>query len=113
MFLQKVADQEGILEVRILKDVLPENLPAFKEEIYALTAGAGLRLRLNFDGVEQFCSWAIGVLAVAARRLQENSGELTVSNLSANLQRIFMFARLDRSIDVIRDRTATLAERAA
>ena len=109
MFLQTMAQDGSFHEIWITKDVLPENLPAFKAEMYALKAQDGGEIRLNFEGVDQFCSWALGVLAVVARRIQDAGGEITVSRLSPNLQRIFMYARLDRSVDVIKDRHVEIA----
>ena len=101
MFLQTVFEEGGLLEVRVAKDVLSENLPLFEGELYALTERPGLTLALDFEGVAQLCSRALGVLAVASWRLQKNGGSLTVANLNPNLQRIFRYARLDRSMGMV------------
>ena len=101
MFLQTIARENNFLEVKVMKDVLSEYLPAFKEELYVSTCQPQMTLVLNFEGVRQLCSRALGVIAVTAWRIQKNGGTLVVANLNHNLRRIFKYARLDQSMTLI------------
>lgn len=101
MLLETVYQTNGLAEVRMTKDILSESVPAFRDEMYALASKPGLRVVLNFGNVEHMCSRALGVLAVAAGRLQKSGGALGATGLSANLVLIFKYARLDRSIPMV------------
>ncbi|MBI4179143.1 STAS domain-containing protein [bacterium] len=109
MFLETILEKEGYHELRITRDVLPENLAAFKRELASFTGRSNLRLVLNFEHVDRFCSWALGVLAVTARQVRSLNGEVGVRHLSSNLRRIFHYARMDGAVTLIADETVLAA----
>ena len=113
MFLQKVSEKGDWVEVRITKDVLSENLAAFKAEMYTLGGRSGLTVVLNFESVAQICSRALGIIAFSAWRFRQNGAALKVSNLTPNLQRIFKYARLDQSMALKESRPVEEFSRAA
>ena len=60
----------------------------------------GLRILINFSGVEQLSSSALGFLVSFAKRLAETGGQLKLCNIQPQIYEAFVITRLHRVFEV-------------
>ncbi len=65
----------------------------------------GLKLVLDFAGVAQLSSGALGMLVTVLNESKKNSGHVRISNISPQISEVFKITRLDRYFEVF-DSTA-------
>ncbi|MBM4029845.1 MAG: STAS domain-containing protein [Planctomycetes bacterium] len=66
----------------------------------------------DFDGVKFFSSQVLGLLLEARARLETHSGQVAITSLSPQLERVFKITNLDTIFRFYPDRTAALQEAA-
>jgi len=66
------------------------------------------RMVFDFSGVKFFSSQVLGLLLEARARLEPHNGEVTISSLSPQLQRVFRITNLDKIFRFYPDRAAAL-----
>ncbi len=71
------------------------------DELRRLTEGeTGIRLLLNFENVDHLASAALGMLITLHKRVQEQKGELRLSNINRQIFQVFRITRLNRVFDI-------------
>jgi anti-sigma B factor antagonist len=66
------------------------------------------RMVFDFDGVKFFSSQVLGLLLEARAHLRPHNGEVAVTSLSPQLQRVFKITNLDKIFRFYPDRTAAV-----
>ena len=84
---ERIVDEEQIRELR-------ESLESVIEKI------EGGKLILNFSNVNFMTSALLGLLVRVHKRVCESGGRLQLSNLDANLYRIFEITKLTQVFDI-------------
>ncbi len=59
-----------------------------------------IRLLLNFDNVDHLASAALGMLITLQKRVQEQHGEMKLSNINKQIFQVFHITRLNRVFDI-------------
>jgi anti-sigma B factor antagonist len=59
-----------------------------------------IRLLLNFDNVDHLASAALGMLITLHKKVQEQQGELKLSNINKQIYQVFRITRLNRVFDI-------------
>lgn len=77
-----------------------EDYAAFKEAMDGVTEKGKARIILNFKEVHFINSSGLGRLVLAAKKLKELNGALSIVNLSDDLKELFLFTRLDTKIPI-------------
>jgi anti-anti-sigma factor len=62
----------------------------------------------DFNGVKFFSSQVLGLLLEARARLESHSGQVAITSLSPQLERVFKITNLDKIFSFYPDRTAAL-----
>jgi len=68
------------------------------------------RMVFDFDGVKFFSSQVLGLLLEARARLESHSGQVAITSLSPQLQRVFKITNLDKIFHLYPDRAAALEQ---
>ena len=91
-------DHNGVTVARIrAQAILNEaQVQAFGQALLALADVPGRRVVLNFLGVQQLTSLALGELIRLHKRLAESGGELCLADIDPRIYEIFSITRLDR-----------------
>jgi anti-sigma B factor antagonist len=71
------------------------------------------RMVFDFDGVKFFSSQVLGLLLEARARLESHSGQVAITSLSPQLQRVFKITNLDKIFNLYPDRAAALGQTAS
>ena len=84
------------------KSILDEGQIRHLEELIMPVAeeAGSKRVKLNFANVEFMSSSMLGLLVKIHKRIAERGGQLSLINLSRNLQKVFKITRLDRVFDI-------------
>lgn len=84
------------------EEILDEaDIKEIEQEISAVMAeGERPNLLLDFSNVKFMSSAFLGLLVKIHKRVVEDGGELKLSNLDRNLQRVFQITRLDKVFDI-------------
>jgi len=77
-----------------------DDYTSFKKTIDDTIQDGRVKLILNFKSVHFINSSGLGRLILASKRAKENGGSLKIVELSADLQELFSFTRLDSKIDI-------------
>jgi len=64
----------------------------------------------DFDGVKFFSSQVLGLLLEARARLESHSGQVAITSLSPQLERVFKITNLDKIFTFYPDRAAALQQ---
>jgi anti-sigma B factor antagonist len=67
------------------------------------------KMVFDFNGVKFFSSQVLGLLLEARARLESHSGQVAITSLSPQLERVFRITNLDKIFNFYPDRTAALA----
>ena len=67
---------------------------------------------VDFDGVKFFSSQVLGLLLEARARLESHRGQLAITSLSPQLERVFKITNLDKIFRFYPDRAAALQQAA-
>ncbi len=59
-----------------------------------------IKLLLNFGNVDHLASAALGMLITLHKRVQEQHGELKLSNINKQIFQVFRITRLNRVFDI-------------
>ncbi len=59
-----------------------------------------IRLLLNFDNVDHLASAALGMLITLHKKVQEQHGEMKLSNINKQIFQVFRITRLNRVFDI-------------
>lgn len=84
---RKILDEISIQEIQ-------EELKQFVE------AQPGIRLLLDFTSVDHLASAALGTLITVHKKIQEQNGELKLSNINRQIFQVFRITRLNRVFDI-------------
>ena len=68
------------------------------------------RMVFDFDGVKFFSSQVLGLLLEARARLESHSGQVVITSLSPQLQRVFKITNLDKIFNFCPDRATALEQ---
>ena len=68
------------------------------------------KMVFDFDGVKFFSSQVLGLLLEARARLEPHSGQVAITSLSPQLERVFKITNLDKIFSFYPDRTAALEQ---
>jgi len=71
------------------------------------------RVVFDFDGVKFFSSQVLGLLLEARARLESHSGQIAITSLSPQLERVFKITNLDKIFTFYPDRAAALQQLSA
>lgn len=77
-----------------------DDYAAFKEAMDEKIEKGKARIILNFREVHFINSSGLGRLVLAAKKLKELNGALSIVNLSDDLKELFLFTRLDTKIPI-------------
>ena len=66
------------------------------------------RMVFDFDGVKFFSSQVLGLLLEARARLESHRGQMAITSLSPQLERVFRITNLDKLFCFYPDRAAAL-----
>jgi len=66
------------------------------------------KMVFDFDGVKFFSSQVLGLLLEARARLESHRGEVVITSLSPQLERVFKITNLDKLFHFCPDRVAAL-----
>jgi anti-anti-sigma factor len=67
------------------------------------------KMVFDFDGVKFFSSQVLGLLLEARARLESHSGQVAITSLSPQLQRVFRITNLDKIFSLYPDRATAIA----
>lgn len=84
---RRIVDQEAIAQISQQLASLLQERP-------------GLRVLINFDGVQQLSSSALGFLVSFAKKLEATGGELKLCNILDHIYQAFVITRLHRVFEV-------------
>lgn len=68
------------------------------------------RVVFDFDGVKFFSSQVLGLLLEARARLESHRGQVVITSLSPQLERVFKITNLDKIFSFYPDRSAALQQ---
>ena len=68
------------------------------------------QMLFDFDGVKFFSSQVLGLLLEARARLESQSGEVAITSLSPQLQRVFKITNLDKIFRFYPDRATAISQ---
>ena len=77
-----------------------EDYDAFKKAIDDAVQRGHANVLLNFHEINFINSSGLGRLILAAKRINEDKGNLKISGLSEDLKELFTFTRLDTKIPI-------------
>jgi anti-sigma B factor antagonist len=60
----------------------------------------GIRLLLDFNNVDHLASAALGTLITLHKKVQEQDGQLKLSNINRQIYQVFRITRLNRVFDI-------------
>lgn len=63
-------------------------------------AEPGIKLLLDFDNVDHLASAALGTLITVHKKVQEQNGEMKLSNINRQIYQVFRITRLNRVFDI-------------
>lgn len=86
-----------------------EDYAAFKEAMDDMIEKGKTRIVLNFKEVHFINSSGLGRLVLAAKKLKELSGALSIVHLSDDLKELFLFTRLDSKIPIFQTEDDAIA----
>lgn len=94
----QVAERDGlrIARIRVKAILTAEEVQSFGRALLALADIPGRRVVLNFLGLEQLTSMALGEIIRLHKRLAESGGELCLADIDPRIYEIFAITRLDR-----------------
>ena len=94
----QVAERDGlrIARIRVKAILTAEEVQSFGRALLALADVPGRRVVLNFLGLEQLTSMALGEIIRLHKRLAESGGELCLADIDPRIYEIFAITRLDR-----------------
>lgn len=94
----QVVERDGVTIARVrLEAILNEaQVRAFGQALLALADVPGRRVILNFLGLQQLTSLALGGLIRLHKRLAESGGELCLADIDPRIYELFSITRLDR-----------------
>ncbi len=108
-----VVDQEGNYTIIRFRDadILDQvNIHEMGKEMYAVVeASPGVRLIVDFDGVQYLSSSALGKLISLKRKIEETSGTLKMCRIKPEIMEVFRITRLDTIFDIYPDLDSALA----
>jgi anti-sigma B factor antagonist len=97
----KRAGDVSIVEFADRKILEELSIQEIGDELRRLTEGeTGIRLLLNFENVDHLASAALGMLITLHKRVQEQKGELRLSNINRQIFQVFRITRLNRVFDI-------------
>jgi anti-sigma B factor antagonist len=68
------------------------------------------KIVFDFDGVKFFSSQVLGLLLETRARLESHSGQMAITSLSPQLERVFKITNLDKIFSFYPDRTTALEQ---
>ncbi|HUX00055.1 MAG: STAS domain-containing protein [Phycisphaerae bacterium] len=89
-------DGVTIARVRLEAILTSEQVEAFGKALLPLADVPGRRVVLNFLGVHQLTSMALGEIIRLHKRLAEAGGELCLADIDPRIWEVFAITRLDR-----------------
>ena len=84
---RRIVDQDSIADISQQLNALLERRP-------------GLRILINFAGVQQMSSSALGFLVSFAKKLDATGGQLKLCNILPQIYQAFVITRLHRVFEV-------------
>jgi len=86
-------------------DILDQvNIHEMGREMYALVEDSpGIKLIVDFEGVEYLSSSALGKLITLKRKVEEASGTLKMCRIKPEIMEVFRITRLDTIFDIYPD----------
>ena len=84
---RRIVEHEAIAEISQQLNALLEQYP-------------GLRILVNFAGVQQMSSSALGLLVSFAKKLEASGGQLKLCNILPQIYQAFIITRLHRVFEV-------------
>ena len=94
----QVVERDGvtIARVRLEASLNEDQVRALRQALLALADVPGRRVILNFLGLQQLTSLALGGLIRLHKRLAESGGELCLADIDPRIYELFSITRLDR-----------------
>jgi len=90
---------EDITIIDILHDLHPEDADEFSNLIISLLKDDRLKVIINFEKANYICSFILGILVWALKKLRERGGNLKLLNINSWLKTLLYTARLSEIID--------------
>lgn len=92
-------------------DILDQvNIHEMGREMYAVVEGTpGIKLIVDFEGVEYLSSSALGKLITLKKKSQETSGTLKMCRIKPEIMEVFRITKLDTIFDIYPDLDAAMA----
>ena len=88
----------GFRDVDILDQV---NIHEMGNEMYAIVEGdQGIKLVVDFDGVQFLSSSALGKLITLKRKVEEVSGTMRMCRIKPEIMEVFRITKLDTIFDI-------------
>jgi anti-sigma B factor antagonist len=93
--------KDGVVIIDIIGNIRTnDDYSIFKRAIDDSISDGNVRIVLNFNDVGFINSSGLGRLVLAAKKAKEMSGNVAVTNLSADLKELLSFTRLDSKLQI-------------
>ncbi|MBI4665838.1 MAG: STAS domain-containing protein [Nitrospinae bacterium] len=86
-----------------------EDYAVFKKAVDDIIDEGKVKIVLNFKSVSFINSSGLGRLVLAAKRIKESDGVISIVNLSGDLRELFLFTRLDTKIPIFQSEQEAIA----
>lgn len=94
-------DAVSIVEFVDRKIIEELSITAIGDQLSELVAGrSGIRLLLSFKNVEHLSSAALGMLITLNKTVEEQAGELKLSDITPQIFEVFKITRLNRLFSI-------------
>jgi anti-sigma B factor antagonist len=92
-------------------DILDQiNIHEMGKELYAVVENSpGLKLVVDFEGVQYLSSSALGKLITLKRKVGESSGTMKMCRIKPEIMEVFRITQLDKIFDIFPDLDAAMA----
>jgi anti-sigma B factor antagonist len=97
----KRSGQVSVVEFADRKILEELSIQEIQEELKRVVESEpGIKLLLDFTNVDHLASAALGTLITLHKKVQEQNGELKLSNINRQIFQVFRITRLNRVFDI-------------
>ncbi|GAC1313329.1 MAG: hypothetical protein NVSMB14_14610 [Isosphaeraceae bacterium] len=97
-----------VVRFKVDRLIADEDIIEFEDEINRQTNGPAPQILLDFKGLRQMSSSALGKLLALRRKIAEAHGEFKLCSLSADLREVFEITKLNQTFSIFDDEASAL-----
>ena len=97
-----------VVRFKVDRLIADEDIIEFEEEMNRLTTGPAPQILLDFKGLRQMSSSAIGKLLVLRRKIAEARGEFKLCRLSSEIREVFEITKLNQTFSIFDDESSAM-----